>query len=296
MAKVKLSERILEGVFFLDGAMGTQLFARGAAAGACNDHLNIESPDIVSDVHNAYLNAGSDAIITNTFGANRYALERHGFAEKVEEINLTAARIARKAAGDDKYVLGDIGPCGDFLEPLGMVKARELKSAFASQAGALAQGGIDGFIIETMTAVEEIVVAIEAVKSVSDLPIFASLSYDPAGDEIRTMMGVEPSRAVNELVCLGISAIGFNCGTLSMDGYVRLTQMYAEVIDNNVLLLAEPNAGRPELVDGQAVYSLSPEDFADELARVHQAGAKILGGCCGTSPAHIEAAVAKLVQ
>ena len=179
----ELINRIHEGVFFLDGAMGTQLFERGVSAGACNDHLNIESPDIVKDVHNAYLTAGSNAIITNTFGANRYALDRHGYAEKVEEINLAAARIARQAAGEDNYVLGDIGPCGDFIEPLGAVKADELKAAFADQAAALAEGGVDGIIIETMTAVEEIVVAIEAVKSVSELPIFVSLAYDPAGDE-----------------------------------------------------------------------------------------------------------------
>jgi 5-methyltetrahydrofolate--homocysteine methyltransferase len=295
MARVNLAERISQGVFFLDGAMGTQLFARRAGAGLCNDYLNIEAPDIVTDVHNAYLNAGSDAVITNTFGGNKYALGRHGYSDKAEEINLAGARIGRKSAGEDKYVLGDIGPCGDFLEPLGAVKADELKAAFSNQAKALAEGGVDGFIIETMTAVEEIAIAVEAVKSVSDLPIFASLAYDPAGEEIRTMMGVAPARAVKELVTSGIVAIGFNCGTLSMDEYVKLTQRYAEVLaESSVALLAEPNAGKPELIDGKAVYTLSPEDFAEEVVNIHQAGAKILGGCCGTGPAHIEAAVKRL--
>jgi len=295
MARVNLAERISQGVFFLDGAMGTQLFARGTGAGVCNDYLNIETPDIVTDVHSAYLNVGIDAVITNTFGGNKYVLGRHGYSDKVEEINLAGARIGRKSAGEDKYVLGDIGPCGDFLEPLGAVKADELKAAFSSQAKALAEGGVDGFIIETMTAVEEIAIAVEAVESVSDLPIFASLAYDPAGEEIRTMMGVAPARAVKELVTSGIAAIGFNCGTLSMNEYVKLTQRYAEVLrDSGVALLAEPNAGKPELIDGKAVYTLSPEDFAEGVVNIHQAGAKILGGCCGTSPAHIEAAVKRL--
>ena len=295
MARVNLTERISRGVFFLDGAMGTELFARGVGAGLCNDYLNIEAPDIIIDVHNAYLNVGSDAVITNTFGGNKYALCRHGYSDKVEEVNLAGARIGRKSAGEDKYVLGDIGPCGDFLEPLGAVKADELKAAFSGQAKALAEGGVDGFIIETMTAIEEVAIAVEAIKSVSDLPIFVSLAYDPAGEEIRTMMGVDPARAVKELVTSGIAAIGFNCGTLTMNEYVKLTQRYAEVLgQSGVALLAEPNAGKPELIDGKAVYTLSSEDFAEGVANIHQAGAKILGGCCGTSPAHVEAAIKKL--
>jgi len=290
MARVKLSERITEGLFFLDGAMGTQLFARGIEAGRCNDYLNIESGDIVFDIHTAYLQAGSDAVITNTFGANKYALTRHGHADKVARINLAGAGLARTAAGDDKYVLGDIGPCGDFLEPLGNVKSDELKEAFADQAKALADGGVDGLIIETMTAIEEITVAIEAVKSVSDLPIFASLAYDPAGEGFKTMMGIGPETAVAKLVPLEIAAIGFNCGTLDMAGYVKLAQVYADVIGaESIALLAEPNAGRPELVDGKAVYNLSPEDFAAACGQICAAGAKIIGGCCGTTPNHIKA-------
>ncbi len=295
MARVKLSERITEGLFFLDGAMGTQLFARGVEAGRCNDYLNIESPDIVFDIHTAYLQAGSDAVITNTFGANKYALTRHGHADKVAKINLAGAGLARTAAGDDKYVLGDIGPCGDFLEPLGNVKSGELKEAFADQARALADSGADGFVIETMTAIEEVTIAIEAVKSVSSLPIFASLAYDPAGEGFKTMMGIGPETAVAKLVPLEIAAVGFNCGTLDMAGYVKLAQVYADVIGaESIALLAEPNAGRPELVDGKAVYNLSPEDFAAACDRIHAAGATIIGGCCGTSPDHIKAMAQRL--
>jgi len=289
MARVKLSERITEGLFLLDGAMGTQLFSRGVEAGRCNDYLNIESPDIVFDIHTAYLQAGSDAVITNTFGANKYALTRHCHADKVAKINLAGAALARTAAGDDKHVLGDIGPCGDFLEPLGNVKPNELRATFAEQAGALAEGGVDGFIIETMTAIEEITIAIEAVKSVSALPIFASLAYDPAGEGFKTMMGIGPETAAQKLVPLGVAAIGFNCGTLDMAGYVKLAQVCADVIGaESIVLLAEPNAGRPELVDGGAVYNLSPEDFAAACGQICTAGAKIIGGCCGTTPNHIK--------
>jgi len=295
MARVKLSERISEGLFFLDGAMGTQLFASGVEVGGCNDYLNIESPDIVSEIHTAYLEAGSDSIITNTFGANKYALSRHGCAEKAAGINLAGARLARAAAGDDKYILGDIGPCGDFLEPLGNVKPDELRAAFAEQAGALAAGGVDGFIIETMTAIEEITIAIEAVKSVSDLPIFASIAYDPKGDTFKTMMGIGPETAVRKLLTLGITAIGFNCGTLDMAEYVKLAQAYADAIgDGTIALLAEPNAGKPDLVDGGAVYNLSSEDFAAACERICAAGAKIIGGCCGTTPDHIKAMAQRL--
>jgi len=295
VARAKLNERIGQGLFFLDGAMGTELFARGIEAGRCNDYLNIESPDLIAEIHTAYFQAGSDAIITNTFGANKYALARHGHVDKAAKINLAGAELARKVAGEDKYVLGDIGPCGDFLEPLGNVKAGELRQAFADQAKALADGGVDGFIIETMTAIEEVTIAIEAVKSVSDLPIFVSLAYDPAGDAFKTMMGIGPETAVGKLIPLGIAAIGFNCGTLDMIGYVKLAQIYADVIGTeSIALLAEPNAGKPELADGKAVYNLSPEDFAAACEQIRTAGAKIIGGCCGTNPDHIKAIVKKL--
>ena len=295
MARTKLNERISQGLFFLDGAMGTELFARGVETGGCNDYLNIESPDLIAEIHTAYFQAGSDAIITNTFGANKYALARHGYVDKAAKINLAGAELARKVAGEDKYVLGDIGPCGDFLEPLGNVKASELRQAFSDQAKALADGGVDGLTIETMTAIEEVTIAIEAVKSVSDLPIFASLAYDPAGDAFKTMMGIGPETAVGKLIPLGIAAIGFNCGTLDMAGYVKLARIYADVIGTeSVALLAEPNAGRPELADGKTVYNLSPEDFAAACEQIRTAGAKIIGGCCGTSPDHIKAIVKKL--
>lgn len=294
MGRISLKERINEGLFLLDGAMGTELIARRIEAGKCNDYLNIESPDIVLDIHRAYLQAGSDAVLTNTFGANKYALARHGFAERSKEINTAAAQIARRAAGEEKYVLGDIGPSGDFLEPLGSLKADGLKDAFAQQAKALSAGGVDGFIIETMTALDEVTIAIEAVKSISDLPVFVSLAYDPAGEEFRTMMGIGPADAADKLLPLGIDAIGFNCGSLGMEQYVSLAQIYVSETKGEVAILAEPNAGKPELVDDQVIYKVSPEDFAVAAEKIHSAGVNIIGGCCGTGPAHIGAVAARL--
>ncbi len=292
MAPIALKDRLDQGVFFIDGAMGTQLIDAGAPAGCCNDYLSIESPEIVAAVHQKYLNAGVDAVITNTFGANGFVLKRHGHGEKVYEINLAAAKLAREVAGDDKFVLGGIGPCGDFLEPLGMVRPDELRADFSNQAAGLLAGGVDGLIIETMTALDEIKIAIQAVQSVSDLPIFVSLAYDPAGDAFRTMMGVSPAQAVEQLADTGIAALGFNCGTLDMPGYVALAKEYAQALKGTgVLLLAEPNAGRPELEGDKAVYKLSPDAYAEATEQIKDAGAAVLGGCCGTTPAHLAAAV-----
>ena len=295
MTRIALKDRLTQGTFFVDGAMGTQLIEAGAPAGCCNDYLNIDSPDTVKAVHQKYLDAGVDAVITNTFGANALVLKRHGYDDKALEVNTAAAKLAREAAGDDKYVIGDIGPCGDFLEPLGMVKEDDLQAAFAEQARGLLNGGVDGFIIETMTALDEIQVGIAAVKSVSDLPIFVSLAYDPAGDSARTMMGVSPAQAVETLAPLGITALGFNCGTLDMDGYVNLAKEYAQALaGTDVLLLAEPNAGRPEIVEDKTVYKLSPADYAGSLSQIKEVGAVILGGCCGTTPAHLAEAVRQI--
>ncbi len=298
MPRMSLKERISGGIFFLDGAMGSQLIARGIEVGKCNDYLNVESPDVVSDIHRSYFEAGSDAVLTNTFGANKYALGRHGFAEETIKINKAGAQIARHAAGQEKYVLGDIGPSGDFLEPLGSLKPEELKEAFARQAKALLDGGVDGFIIETMTALDEVTIAIEAVKSVGGVvPVLASMSFDRAGDDFKTMMGVDVETAVAKIVSLDVDAVGFNCGTVSLDEYIELAEKFVsavQALSADVIVYAEPNAGKPELVEDQAVYKVSPEDFAAAVEKIHSAGVSIIGGCCGTGPAHIKALAKKL--
>lgn len=298
MGKLNLKDRLRKGLFLLDGAMGTQLMGLGIEPGKCSELLNFESPGLVLRIHNNYLNAGSDAIITNTFGGNGITLARHGLEERVADVNSTGAQLARKAAGKDKYVLGDIGPSGDFLEPLGSLKPDQLREIFADQVKALQAGGVDGFIIETMGAVDEAVVAVEAVKySGSVLPILASMSFDKRGDDFRTMMGVDVKTAVSSLVAAGADAVGFNCGTTTLDEYVDLAKRYvaaAKAVNPKVLVFAEPNAGKPELLDGNAVYKVTPDEFADAAQKIYAAGITIIGGCCGTSPAHIEAVSKKL--
>ena len=298
MGKLNLKDRLRKGLFLLDGAMGTQLISIGIEPGKPSELLNFESPGLVLRIHNSYLNAGSDAILTNTFGGNGIALARHGLENRVADVNTTGAQLARRAAGKDKYVLGDIGPSGDFLEPLGSLKPEQLRGIFAAQVKALTAGGVDGFIIETMGAVDEAVVAVEAVKySGSALPVLASMSFDKRGNDFRTMMGVDVKTAVSSLVAAGANVVGFNCGTTTIDEYVELAKRYvaaAKAVNPKVMVFAEPNAGKPELLDGKTVYKVTPEEFADAAQRIYAAGITIIGGCCGTSPAHIQALSKKL--
>jgi 5-methyltetrahydrofolate--homocysteine methyltransferase len=297
MARIELKARVREGLLILDGAMGTELAARGAKGDECNEYLNIEKPEIVSSVHRAYLEAGSDIVITNSFGGNRYALNRHGMGHLAEKVNKAAAKIAREAAGEDKWVLGDIGPTGDFMEPLGSLKAGELKDAFCYQAEALAAGGVDGFIIETMTALDEISVAIEAARGAVNLPILATMSFDKTEMGFATMMGVQVETAVTELIGLGVDALGFNCGTATMGDYAELTRRVAGAVaelGKEAVIIAEPNAGMPELEDGQTVYRVGADEFATGVKAIYDAGARVIGGCCGTNPELIRAAVKTL--
>ncbi|MCK5226049.1 MAG: homocysteine S-methyltransferase family protein [Planctomycetes bacterium] len=294
---MKLRDRIKQGLFLLDGAMGTQFIARGIELGKCNDYFNIDSPDVVFDIHKSYFDAGSDAVITNTFGANKYALSKHGFGDLVEKINIEGAKLARRAAGDKRYVLGDIGPSGGFLAPLGDLEPEKLRDIFCEQANALLAGGVDGFIIETMTALDELAIAIKAVKSVCDLPVFASMAFDKAGTDFRTMMGVDVKSAVSVMVALGVDAVGFNCGTVSLDEYLELANEYVmqtRILSETAMVYAEPNAGKPELIDGKAIYKTLPDGFATAVEKIYSAGVEIIGGCCGTSPQHIKALAEKL--
>lgn len=287
-----LKEKIDSGILILDGAMGTELILAGAEAGY-NDYLNITSPEIVKSVHKSYIEAGSDILITNTFGANSITLARHNLADKIGEINIAGVQIAKEAAGDDNYVLGDIGPTGDFLQPIGTTGPQQFEQAFSAQAKALVQGGVDGLIIETMTAIEELEIAVKAAQSAAgDLPVFASMSFDSAGGEFRTMMGVSVGIMIQRLLELKVDGLGFNCGKMTLDNYVRLAGKFGSLAGAcDVILFAEPNAGMPEMVNDEAVYKVTPDEFADALVKIKDTGFKILGGCCGTGPAHIKAAV-----
>jgi 5-methyltetrahydrofolate--homocysteine methyltransferase len=271
----------------VDGAMGTQLQLAGLGLGECGSAWNLDHPERLTAIHAAYIGAGCDAVITNSFGANRWVLGRYGLDGRVEDINRSAAQIAKRAAGVGICVLGDVGPCGGLLPPLGAVDPGELLTEFTRQARALLDGGADGIIIETMTAVEEVTIAVRAARAAAAPFVVASMAFDrlPNG-LIRTMMGVAPEKAAQAAIDAGADIVGANCGTSMTTGdFARVVEAFRRVTDRPVIVQA--NAGTPELVDGGAVYSLAPEAFADGMAEVVAAGASLVGGCCGTTPAHI---------
>ncbi len=298
MARQPLMDRLKQGVFLLDGGMGSQLIARHVEVSTCNELLSLEAADAIKAIHADYLQAGSDAVITNTFGGNAISLGKHGLAERCVELCALGARNARDAAGEDRYVLGDMGPCGELLAPLGTGKPDQLKEAFVQTARGLVQGGVDGFIIETMTALEELTLAVEAVKSVSpNLPVLTSMAFDFKRVGPRTMMGVDVPTAVQALSGLGVAAVGFNCGTATMDQYVELAHAFVEAnnaLDTPCLVFAEPNAGMPELDGEDVVYNVTGEDYASSVLKMAALGIHIFGGCCGTGPEHIGALAARL--
>jgi 5-methyltetrahydrofolate--homocysteine methyltransferase len=278
-----------------DGAMGTELQRAGLAVGECGDRWNLEHPERLHAIHRAYIAAGCDAIITNSFGANRWVLGRYGLGDQVEAVNRSAAANARRAAGSATCVLGDIGPCGGFLPSLGAIDPTELLAEFTRQARALLDGGADGIIIETMSAVEELAIAIRAARAVASPFVIASMAFDrlPNG-LIRTMMGVSPEKAAETAIAEGADIVGANCGTSMTTGdFARVVEAIRRVTDRPVIVQA--NAGTPELVDGRAAYRLAPEALAEGMREVVAAGANIVGGCCGTTPAHI-AALARFLK
>lgn len=286
--KTPLLEELQIRVLLGDGAMGTQLQKAGLEAGGCGDAWNLSHPERVAAIQQRYADAGSDCLITNTFGSNRFVLGRYDLESKVYDINRAGAEIARRVMGPGRYVLGDIGPFGGMLEPLGETTREELVAVFAEQARGLADGGVDAFIIETMTALEEIECAVEAVKNVAPgLPVIASLAFDRLkGGGYKTMMGVSPEQAAEALSRLPIDIIACNCGTgLGIDDYQTIVAAYRVVTDKPVM--AQPNAGQPELRDEQIIYHETPEMMAEGVWNLVRAGASIVGGCCGTTPEHI---------
>jgi 5-methyltetrahydrofolate--homocysteine methyltransferase len=276
------------GPLLLDGAMGTELQRAGLPPGEAGELWNLRFPEKVLSIHKAYLDAGSDIIITNSFQANRWALSRHGF-DGVEAANSAAARIAREAAGPAGVVLGDIGPFGGLLAPLGEVGVAEIGQEFQRQAEALLEAGVDGIIVETMTALEEAVAAVEAARRAGARDVLACMSFDRMRDgRMRTVMGISPERAARALADAGASAVGANCGTrLTVEDFAGIAALMREAVE--LPLISQPNAGQPELDGDSLVYNLSPEAFSEGIGVVMASGATIVGGCCGTTPAHIHA-------
>ena len=270
-----------------DGAMGTMLFANGLEFGDPPEVWNIAHPDIIRRVHRGYLDAGSRILLTNTFGGNRFRLEMHGNASRVDELNRTAAILLRQevdAAGIGALVAGDIGPSGQIMAPLGTLDYDDAVDGFAEQAAALVAGGVDVLWIETMSALEEIHAAIEgARRAAPTMPIIATMTFDTRG---RTMMGVTPEQAAEALLGWGVDAIGGNCGN-GPDELVPVVQKMHAVAPDAVIV-AKSNAGIPELVDFKTVYRADPDEMAARAIEFRGAGARIIGACCGSTPAHLD--------
>lgn len=276
------------GPILADGAMGTMLFEAGLQFGDPPEAWNLEHPDRVQAIHRAYLDAGSQIILTNTFGGNRFRLGMHNLQAKVPELNRAAVEIAREAAreaGGRALVAGDIGPSGGILLPVGEMQFAEAVAGFAEQAAALVAGGADVIWIETMSDLEEVRAAIEGVRQASPrLPIIASMTFDTRG---HTMMGVTPEEAVRALSGWGAAAVGGNCGNGPDEILAVVQKMRAAA--PGVVLVAKANAGLPELQNGRAVYSAGPKVMADYALAVSAAGAHIVGACCGSTPDHVRA-------
>ena len=269
-------------ILVVDGAMGTMLYAKGVYINRCYDELNLSNPDLVREIHTEYIRAGADIIETNTFGATAHKLQQYGLEANLHEINAIAAKVAREAAGDRAYVAGAIGPLGLRIEPYGPTSFDEARDLFKAQAIALLEGGVDLFCLETFSDVSEIRQAIAAVREVCDLPIIAQMTIMTDGN---TMFGTTPELFTERLDEWGADVIGLNCG---VGPAIILNALENMRVVTKKKLSAQPNAGLPRDVQGRQFYMCSPEYMSKFAKRFIQAGAKFIGGCCGTTPAHIK--------
>jgi methionine synthase / methylenetetrahydrofolate reductase(NADPH) len=280
---MRFLDRLARGSLVFDGATGTMLYGRGVFVNRCFDELNLSAPQLVRQVHADYLEAGADVIETNTFGAHRYKLGPHGLDAQVRKINREGARIAREAAGERGLVAGAIGPIGKPLEPLGSIAPADAEAAFREQAEGLLEGGVDLFLLETMPSLDQARAALAAVRSVTrEVPVAVSLTFNEEGN---TLYGDSPEEAVRELEGQEVAFVGANCSQGPQAMLDTLQRMAA--VARSVRLSAMPNAGSPAYVDGRYVYLCTPEYMATWARRFLEAGASVVGGCCGTTPAHI---------
>ena len=286
---MSLDQWLVRKPVLTDGAWGTELQRRGLGLGECPDSWNLKTPEAVEAVARAYVEAGSQVILTNTFRSNRVTLAAHGLAARVREINLEGVRISRQAAGGRAGVFASMGPTGRMLM-MGETSEAEVSEAFHEQAQVLAEGGADALIFETMTDLAEARLGLAAALS-TGLPIIVSFVFDAGKNKDRTMMGTTPEQAAKEMSDAGASAVGANCG-LGIAGFVPICERLHAATSLPIWIKA--NAGLPEIVDGDPTYRISPEEYAAHVPAVVEAGASFVGGCCGTNPAFISACARKL--
>ena len=275
-----------KGHLVLDGAMGTQLFEAGLVAGDAPESWNLDRPDDITAIHRAYVAAGSDIILTNSFGGTSFRLKLHGLDDRVREVNAAAARNARAAADEaDRQVLvaGSMGPTGELVEPLGHLTPAEVEDGFAAQAEGLVEGGVDILWLETLSALNVLEAGVRGVRKVTDLPIVATMSYDTAG---RTMMGVTGTAQGEMIAALGLDAAGANCGATIPDTEAAVALIHAA--GGGIPVVSKANAGIPVWHGAELHYDGTPDVLAAHAVRVRDAGASLIGACCGSGPEHIE--------
>jgi len=278
-----LLERLSRGPMVSSGAVGTMLQSKGLPPVTTFEEYNLSHPEAVAEIHSAYCEAGAEMIGTNTFGANPLKLKKAGLADKAYRLNYEGARIARKAAPKDIFVFAAIGPSGEFLAPLGEIAPEEMYEVYKSQIRALVEGGVDILSLRTFTDLEELKIALRAAKENAKLPVIATMTFDLGQKGFRTMMGVDVKASIEGMVEAGAEVIGSNCGR-GMEEMVPLMKEMRNYYQGN--LTAQPNAGLPQLIEGKARYTQSPEEFASWVPSLLEAGVNLIGGCCGTTPAH----------
>jgi methionine synthase I (cobalamin-dependent) len=287
------SEALRSRVWVADGGWSTQLQMRGVPADVMAETANLTQPELVAELARAYLDAGAQFITTNTFAANRINVERRRVPHEVAEINRRGAELAREAIGQrDAFVAGSIGPSGRILA-VREATPEQLTPLFAEQAQALAAGGADVIVLETFSELAEIILALRAIKDTTGLPVIASMSFDSGPQRTRTMMGAQAGECANALEDAGADVIGSNCGSGINHALPAVVALRAAT---TLPLWVKPNAGMPELEDGRAVWKQTPEEFASYVAQLVEAGANIVGGCCGSGPEHIERMVAVVAR
>jgi 5-methyltetrahydrofolate--homocysteine methyltransferase len=275
-----------EKILIADGGWGTELQKRGLPPGEVPEAWNLSRPEDVLAVARSYVEAGADIILTNTFGGSPLKLAKVDLGDKLVEINRRGAEISKQAAGDRALVFASIGPSGEFMAPLGTISEADMVKGFAEQAQALAEGGADGIVVETMMDLAEAKAAVRATKESTSLPVAVTLTFNKGPKGYATMMGIRPEQAAAELESAGTDIVGANCGA-GIDIMIELMRLMRSA--TSLPIWCKPNAGLPELIDGKTVYRETPEMMASKLNALVQAGASIVGGCCGTTPAHIRA-------